>query len=63
MIHSVGLAPPLMLSRGLVQNQPIPKLLQEETAMKVIIPLHPQLMGAYSVALIGLDRVRMKDDK
>ena len=63
MIHSVGLAPSLMLSRGLVQNQPIPKLLQEETVMKVIIPLHPQLMGAYSVALIGLDRVRMKDDK
>ena len=63
MIHSVGLAPSLMLSRGLVQNQPIPKLLQEETGMKVIIPLYPQLMGAYSVALIGLDRVRMKDDK
>jgi predicted CoA-substrate-specific enzyme activase len=55
MIRTVGLAPPLMLSGGVVQNQAIPSLLEDETNQKVVIPRYPQLMGAYGAALIALD--------
>ncbi len=55
MIRTVGLTPPLMLSGGVVQNQAIPRMLEEETGEKVIVPRHPQLMGAYGAALIALD--------
>ena len=54
MIRTVGLAPPLMLSGGVVQNQVIPRLLEQETGEHVIVPRHPQLMGAYGAALIAL---------
>lgn len=54
MIRTVGLAPPLMLSGGVVQNQAIARMLEEETCEKVIVPRHPQLMGAYGAALIAL---------
>jgi predicted CoA-substrate-specific enzyme activase len=55
MIRTVGLTPPLMLSGGVVQNQAIPQMLEEETGEKVLVPRHPQLMGAYGAALIALD--------
>ena len=55
MIRTVGLVPPLMLSGGVVQNQAIPRMLEEETGEKVVVPRHPQLMGAYGAALIALD--------
>ncbi len=54
MIRSVGLAPPLMLSGGVAQNPAIRRMLEEETKTRVILPLHPQLMGAYGAALIAL---------
>ena len=54
MIRTVGLTPPLMLSGGVVQNQAVPRMLEEETGEKVIVPRHPQLMGAYGAALIAL---------
>jgi predicted CoA-substrate-specific enzyme activase len=54
MIRTVGLTPPLMLSGGVVQNQAIPRMLEEETGEKVVVPRHPQLMGAYGAALIAL---------
>jgi predicted CoA-substrate-specific enzyme activase len=57
MIRGVGLKPPLMLSGGVVLNPAIPHLLQEETGEQVIIPHHPQLIGALGAALIGLDLV------
>ncbi|UCF61177.1 MAG: hypothetical protein JSV37_00435 [Anaerolineaceae bacterium] len=57
MIRSVGLRPPLMLSGGVVLNPAIPRLLQEETGEEVIIPHHPQLIGALGAALIGLELV------
>jgi predicted CoA-substrate-specific enzyme activase len=55
MIRSVGLTPPLMLSGGVVQNPAIPHMLWEETGEKVLLPEHPQLMGAYGAALIALE--------
>jgi len=57
MIRTVGLAPPLMLSGGVVQNPAICRMLEEETGEKVIVPRHPQLMGAYGAALIALEKV------
>jgi predicted CoA-substrate-specific enzyme activase len=57
MIRSVGLRPPLMLSGGVVLNPAIPRMLQEETGEEVIIPHHPQLIGALGAALIGLESV------
>ncbi len=54
MIRSVGLVPPLMLSGGVVKNPAIRKMIEEETGEKVILPEHPQFMGAYGAALIGL---------
>jgi len=55
MIRTVGLTPPLMLSGGVVQNQAIAWMLEEETDEKVVVPRHPQLMGAYGAALIAFD--------
>jgi predicted CoA-substrate-specific enzyme activase len=54
MIRTVGLVPPLMLSGGVVQNQAIARMLEEETSETVIVPQYPQLMGAYGAALIAL---------
>ena len=55
MIRTVGLTPPLMLSGGVAQNQAIPRMLEEETGEKVILPRYPQLVGAYGAALIALE--------
>jgi predicted CoA-substrate-specific enzyme activase len=56
MVRTVGLVPPLMLSGGVVRNPAIPRMLEEETGERVIVPSHPQLMGAYGAALIALER-------
>ncbi|MGA2110897.1 MAG: acyl-CoA dehydratase activase [Anaerolineales bacterium] len=55
MIRSVGLRRPLMLSGGVVQNPAIVRLLQEETGEEILLPHHPQLMGAYGAALVALE--------
>lgn len=60
MIHTVGLTPPLMLSGGVVRNQAVPRLLEEETGEEVIIPRFPQLMGAYGAALFALELAENK---
>ena len=60
MIRTVGLVPPLMLSGGVMQNQAICRMLEEETVEKVIVPHHPQLMGVYGAALLALG---MRDNK
>jgi predicted CoA-substrate-specific enzyme activase len=54
MIHTVGLAPPLMLSGGVVQNPAVCWMLEDETGVKPILPCHPQLTGAYGAALLAL---------
>ncbi len=55
MIRSVGLTAPLMLSGGVVRNAAVPRLLEAETGQPVVVPPHPQLMGAYGAALIALE--------
>jgi (R)-2-hydroxyacyl-CoA dehydratese activating ATPase len=55
MIRTVGLAPPLMLSGGVAKNPAIRRMLEEETGEIVILPRHPQLVGAQGAALIALE--------
>lgn len=55
MIRMVGLVSPLMLSGGVVQNPAICRMLEEETGEKIILPRHPQLMGAHGAALSALE--------
>jgi len=56
MVHSVGLVPPLMLSGGVAQNLAIQHMLADETGEKVILPSHPQLVGALGAALIAMKK-------
>ncbi len=58
MIRALGLTPPLILSGGVAQNPAVPRLLEEETGEKVILPRHPQLVGAHGAALIALEMVK-----
>lgn len=55
MIHQVGLMPPLMLSGGVARNPAVARLLEEETRETVVIPPHPQLLGAFGAALVALE--------
>lgn len=55
MVRTAGLAPPLMLSGGVVQNLAIRRMLEEETGQSVILPRHPQLTGALGAALFALE--------
>lgn len=54
MALAVGIVPPLMLSGGVVLNPAIQRMLAEELGEEVMLPRHPQLMGAYGAALIAL---------
>jgi predicted CoA-substrate-specific enzyme activase len=55
MVRTVGLAPPLMLSGGVVRNPAVRHMLASETGQPVTMPRHPQLMGAYGAALLALE--------
>jgi predicted CoA-substrate-specific enzyme activase len=55
MIHQVGLTPPLMLSGGVARNPAVARLLEDETGETVLIPPHPQLLGAFGAALLALE--------
>ena len=54
LVRSVGLVPPLMLSGGVALNSAVRDMLTEATGTQVILPKHPQLMGAYGAALLGI---------
>jgi len=54
LVRSIGLGSPLMLSGGVAYNQAIRSMLEEECQTPVLLPQHPQLMGAYGAALISL---------
>lgn len=55
MIHSVGLRSPLMLSGGVAKNLAARAMLEQATGQTLRLPEHPQLMGAYGAALVGLE--------
>lgn len=58
MALAVGVTPPLMLSGGVVLNPAIQHMLAEELGEEVMLPRHPQLMGAYGAALIALGGIQ-----
>jgi predicted CoA-substrate-specific enzyme activase len=55
MIRTVGLLPPLMLSGGVAHNAAIRHMLSLETEEQVVLPRHPQLVGAHGAALFALE--------
>jgi predicted CoA-substrate-specific enzyme activase len=55
LIYTVGLNPPLMLSGGVAHNPAVRHMLEQETREKVILPPHPQLVGALGAALLALE--------
>jgi predicted CoA-substrate-specific enzyme activase len=54
MVRTIGVRPPLMLSGGVARNAAVHALLEEDLRMPVVVPPHPQLMGAYGAALLAL---------
>ena len=52
--RSVRLKAPVMLSGGVALNRAVREMLSEELGHPVLLPHHPQLMGAYGAALIAL---------
>ncbi len=54
MVNAVGFVSPLMLSGGVVQNQAIRLMIEEELNTKALMPENPQLMGAYGASVLGV---------
>lgn len=55
MIHSVGWAPPLMLSGGVALNAAVRVMIGEALGESVTVPDEPQLTGAYGAALLAIE--------
>ena len=55
MARTVGLAPPLILSGGVALNPGVRAMVEEAAGTPVLLPPHPQLMGAYGAALLALE--------
>ncbi len=55
MVRSVGLDPPLILSGGVALNRGVQKMIADATGERVLLPPHPQLMGAYGAALLAAE--------
>lgn len=51
MVRNVGIVAPLMLSGGVAKNEAVRRMIAEATGQEVVLPGHPQLMGAYGAAL------------
>ncbi|MBN2113601.1 MAG: 2-hydroxyglutaryl-CoA dehydratase [Acidimicrobiia bacterium] len=56
MARTVGLEPPLILSGGVALNAGVRVMMEEAAGMAVVLPPHPQLMGAYGAALLALEQ-------
>ncbi|MBW2702295.1 MAG: 2-hydroxyglutaryl-CoA dehydratase [Deltaproteobacteria bacterium] len=51
--RSAGFAPPLMLSGGVAKNEAVRRFFGEAMQCEVLMPEHPQFMGAYGAALLA----------
>ncbi|MAE69302.1 MAG: 2-hydroxyglutaryl-CoA dehydratase [Gemmatimonadetes bacterium] len=60
LVRSTGLEKPVMLSGGVAQNAAVRRFLGEELDVEVVVPEHPQLMGAYGAALIALESLSVR---
>jgi predicted CoA-substrate-specific enzyme activase len=54
MVRQLGVRPPLMISGGVARNSAVRAMLEQDLGAHVEVPPHPQLMGAYGAALLGL---------
>jgi predicted CoA-substrate-specific enzyme activase len=54
MVRAAGKQPPILLSGGVARNEAVRAFLSEALGEPVLLPAHPQLMGAYGAALIAL---------
>jgi len=54
LVRSAGVRPPVMLSGGVARSAAVRQFLGEALSTEVIVPEHPQLMGAWGAALIAL---------
>lgn len=52
--RSAGVQPPLMLSGGVARSSAVRALLADTLGHEIVVPPHPQLMGAYGAALFAL---------
>jgi predicted CoA-substrate-specific enzyme activase len=55
MARTVGLNPPLIMSGGVALNPGVRAMMAEAAGMEVVLPPHPQLIGAYGAALLALE--------
>ena len=57
MVRAVGIDGPVFLSGGVARNRAVQVMLAAELGVPgVVVPEHPQLMGAYGAALVALER-------
>lgn len=60
--RAAGVRAPLLLSGGVARSAAVRAMLGEELKSPVLLPEHPQLMGAYGAALLALaEGTRMKE--
>ncbi len=59
MVFSIGLAPPIFLSGGVVKNCAIQKMIEKECKTIPKIPEDPQIIGAYGAAVLGIERQKI----
>jgi len=55
MARAVGIVSPLILSGGVALNAGVRAMMSEATGLPVVLPPHPQLMGAYGAALLAAE--------
>lgn len=55
MARTVGIVAPLIVSGGVALNGGVRSMMAEAAGQPVLLPPHPQLMGAYGAALIAAD--------
>jgi activator of 2-hydroxyglutaryl-CoA dehydratase len=53
MLRRVGVTPPVLFAGGVAHNPCIKSLLEESLGEPVLIPDHPDLVGALGAALYG----------
>ena len=53
MLRRVGVTPPVLFAGGVAHNPCIKSLLQESLGEPVLVPAHPDLVGALGAALYG----------
>ena len=56
MVRAAGKQAPILLSGGVARNEAVRRFLAEALSEEVLLPEHPQLMGAYGAAILALQK-------